>query len=127
MPGPVLAIRLVERLDAGAGESDQLVVARLGRLGSVAEIREQGKEQIGVAIAQIADLQGLQKTRYVPRGGSAGGDDHHGAVGGRDALGEVQARQCPGGHRERDQQVDDGDDQREAATRPTMAKKTDRA
>ncbi len=39
----------------------QLVVAGLSGLGGVAEVGEQGKEQIRVAVAQIADLQGLQK------------------------------------------------------------------
>ena len=109
--GTVLAIRFVEALHAGPRETDQLFITRLGRLRGIAEIRDQGKEQVGVAVAQIAYLQGFQKTRHALGPSQHGGNDHHGAVSGRDPLGEIQARQYPGGHRERDQHVDDGDDQ----------------
>ena len=59
--GAIVAVRVVERLDAGAGKVDQVVVARLGALGSIAEVREQSKEQVGITIAEIAYLQGFQK------------------------------------------------------------------
>ena len=45
--------------------ADQLVVARLGLLRGVAEVGEQGEEQVGVAVAQIADLQGLQQVVHL--------------------------------------------------------------
>ncbi len=56
----VLGVALVESLDPGPRQTDQLVVSRLGALGSIAKIGEQGKEEIGIAVSEITDLEGLQ-------------------------------------------------------------------
>ena len=110
--GAVVAVRVVEPLDTGTGKLDQPVVARADALGSVTKVREQGEEHAGVAIAQIAYLQRFQKLRHVLFTADQGGDDHHGTVTAWYAVGEVQARQCPGGHGDGYQDMDDRNDQR---------------
>ena len=57
----VLAVGLIEGLDTSAGVSEQRVIIRQRAFRRVTKIREQGKEQIGIAITQIANLQGFEK------------------------------------------------------------------
>ncbi len=74
-------------------------------LGCVAKIRQQGKEQIGVAIAEIADLHGFEQIVDVLRPCQQGGDDHHGAMAVRNPFGKIHAGQGARRQGERDQQV----------------------
>ena len=101
----------VERLDRGACVSQQGLVAGQRLLGGVAKIREQGKEQVGIAIAQVADMQRFEQIIELLRAAEQGRDDHHRAVRVRDAAGKIQARQCAWRHEQRDQQVHQRDGQ----------------
>jgi hypothetical protein len=88
---PVLAVGLVEGLDSRARAREQGVVGWQGALGRVREIGQQGKEQIWIAITEIANLQGLEKIIDVLRPAQQGGDNHHSAVHGRYSFRKIQA------------------------------------
>ena len=120
-PGPVkqvedawtvLTVGLVERPDSFARVGEKRIIIRQSLLRRVTEIRQQGKEQVGIAITKIADLQGLEKIINLLRTAKQGGDNHHGAVNGWYALRKIQSWQCPGRQHERDQQVHQRNDQR---------------
>ena len=99
-PGPVkqiedaravIAVGLVERLDSGARVGKQRLIIWQRALGRITEIRQQGKEQIGIAITEIADLQGFEKIIDLLRLAQQGGDNHHGAVSGWNSFRKIQA------------------------------------
>ncbi len=119
----IIAVGLVERLDSGARVGEQGVIAGQGLLRRVAEIRQQGKEQIGIAIAEITDLQGFEQIVDLFRPAQQGGDDHHGAVTYPECPRKIQSWQRTRRHDERDQQVHQRDGQRRDADQAGERKK----
>ena len=115
MHGRSSLVGLIERLDRCACVGEQRVIIRQRLLGRVTEIRQQGKEQIGIAIAEIADLQGFEQVIDLLRPAQQGGHNHHGAVSIRNALRKIQAWQGARRQEERDQQVHQRDSQCRAA------------
>jgi hypothetical protein len=107
---------------------EQRFVVRQRLLGGVGKIRQQRKEQVGVAVAEIADLHRFEQVVDVLRLAQQGGDDHHGAVAVRYSLGKIHARQGARRQDERDQQVHQrdgqrgGGDERAAAPEATAAR-----
>ena len=87
----VLAVGLVERLDRCARVGEQRVIVWQSALRRITEIRQQGKEQIRIAITEIADLQGFEQIINLLRLAQQGGDNHHGAVNGWNTLRKIQS------------------------------------
>ncbi len=73
---------------------------------------------MGIAIAEIADLESLQQARDILLVAQQRGDDHHRAVLVRDPGREVQPREHPGGHGHRDEHVDYRDHHRRGGDEP---------
>ena len=86
----VVAIALVERLNRRARVGECWLIVGQGLLGRVMKIGQQGKEQVRIAITEIADLQGLDKIIDFLPPAEQGGNNHHGAVIHRDAAGKIQ-------------------------------------
>ena len=101
----VLAIGHVERLDSCARVDEHSSITWLRAFSCVMKIRQQGKEQIRIAITEIANLQSLEKIIDLLRPAQQGRDNHHGAVRRRNATRKIQAWQRARPQEERDQQV----------------------
>ena len=133
-PGPVkqiedaraiLAVALVERLHCGACMGEQGLVVRQRLLGCIAKIRQQRKEQIGIAIAEIAYLHGLEQIIDVLRPCQQGGNNHHGAMAVWNPFGKIHSWQRARRQGERDQQIHQRDGQRRGADDKKRRKKPD--
>ena len=89
--GTILPVGLVERLNSCVRMLEQGIITWLSALWRVMEIRQQGKEQIGITITQIANLQGFYKFINHVQAAQQGGDNHHGAVNRWNSLRKIQA------------------------------------
>ena len=87
----ILAVCLVERLDSCARVGNQRIVFWQRALGCVREICQQGKEQIRIAITEIADFQRLDKLIDLLRPAQQGGDNHHRAVSGWNSFRKIHS------------------------------------
>ena len=114
-PGPVkqiedaraiLPVGFIEGLDCGPRIREQGLVLRQRLLGGIAKIGQQGKKQVGIAVAEIADFQGFEQIVDILRTGQQGGHNHHGAMALGDPLGKIETWQCPRWQGEGDQQID---------------------
>ena len=115
--GTILPVGLVERLDSCVRVREQRPIIWQSALGRVMEIRQQGKEQIGITITQIANLQGFYEFINLAQAAQQGGDNHHGAVNGWNSLRKILAwqrarrqHQCDDQVNHRDGQCRDSDD-----------------
>ncbi len=89
----VITVSVIESEDGSARMGNQCVVTRLKLIGCIVKIRQQGKEQIWVAVAKVADLQCFEQIIYFLGLPYQGGHYHHGAVACRDALRKIQSWQ----------------------------------
>ena len=90
---PAAGVARIQTLDALPGQGQQGGVLRQRLLGRVAQVGQEAKMQVRVAIGQEPHLQCLDQSLDVARTGEHGRDHHQGARLWRDALGEVHARQ----------------------------------
>jgi ABC-type uncharacterized transport system substrate-binding protein len=82
----VIPISRVKSFDGRTGKREQVLVARLRLLGRVVKIRQQGKKQVGVPIAEIAYFQGLRQIGNVLRLAQQGRHHNHRPMIGRNTL-----------------------------------------
>jgi hypothetical protein len=103
------AVLRVQCLDPFARGGEERPVGGRRALGCVVEIGQQREEQIGIAIPQVPDLQGLDHRRDAGGISEERRDHHERAVLGRDPFREVQAREPLRGHDPGHDQVHDRD------------------
>jgi len=82
----IFLVGRIERLDRASCVSEQRLVFRQRLRRGIVKIGQQGKKQIGIAITEIADLQGFEQIVDVLQTGQQGGHDHHGAMVVRDPF-----------------------------------------
>ncbi len=121
----IFVVGRVERLDRCARIREQGIIVGQILLGCVTEVRQQGKEQIGITIAEIADLQGLEKIINIVWPVEQGGNHHHGAVLIRNAFRKIQPWQGTWRQHQRNQLVHQRDSQRRDTDQAGERKKPD--
>ena len=105
-PGAGVAVFAIQVFDQTGAQRD-VVIFVVEALAGIRRIGEQGKKQMGVAIADVADLQGSNQVANLLFADQQGGNGHHGYAVVGNAFGEIELGQRPRGNQKSYQLIDD--------------------